>query len=132
MARVKSLRIIIFTAYFWPENFRINELARDLAKAGHVVDVVTGLPNYPSGKIYPNFKRNRKLFDNFGLVSITRIPCLPRGSTKIGLALNYVSYFVIATLWVFFRGYKKSADAVFVYAPSPITVTIPAIIFKKI
>ena len=70
------------------------------------MDVVTGLPNYPSGKIYPNFKRNRKLFDKFGLVSITRIPCL-RGSTKIGLALNYVSYFVIATLWVFFRGYKS-------------------------
>ena len=48
-----KMRIIIITQYFWPENFRINELAEQLRDRGHEITVFTGLPNYPSGKIFP-------------------------------------------------------------------------------
>ena len=37
--------------YFWPENFRINEVVRSLVEKGVEVDVLTGKPNYPEGKL---------------------------------------------------------------------------------
>ncbi|MDC3312286.1 glycosyltransferase WbuB, partial [Alphaproteobacteria bacterium] len=43
------MRILIITQYFWPENFRINDLATELAKRGHQITVLTGYPNYPEG-----------------------------------------------------------------------------------
>jgi len=45
------MRILIITQYFWPENFKINSLSLELKNNGHDVIVLTGLPNYPSGKI---------------------------------------------------------------------------------
>ena len=42
------MKILILSQYFWPENFKINELALELKK--HYVEVLTGVPNYPSGK----------------------------------------------------------------------------------
>ena len=44
------MRILIVTQYFWPENFRINDLAVGLKEKGHTVTVLTGIPNYPEGK----------------------------------------------------------------------------------
>ena len=55
-------RILIVTQYFWPEDFRVNELAKELSERGHIVDVLTGLPNYPSGNIFQEFKEEPKNF----------------------------------------------------------------------
>jgi colanic acid biosynthesis glycosyl transferase WcaI len=130
MEEVKSLRVLVFTAYFWPENFRINELVLDLASAGHKVYVVTGYPNYPSGTIYPEFKKNKKSFNVLGKVNICRVPCLPRGKGNLSRTFCYLSFVLSVSVWVILFGGKKNFDAAFVYAPSPITVAIPAIIFK--
>ena len=46
------MRILIITQYFWPENFRINEVSEELVKLGHEVFILTGYPNYPKGEIY--------------------------------------------------------------------------------
>ena len=46
------MKILFFSQYFWPENFRINDLALALDEAGHKITVLTGLPNYPEGEIY--------------------------------------------------------------------------------
>ena len=54
------MKILIVSQYFWPENFRINDLALELFKRGHEVTVLTGVPNYPDGKIYQNYKVNKK------------------------------------------------------------------------
>ena len=49
------MRILIITQYFWPENFRINDLAKGLVEKGHEVVVLTGIPNYPQGDFYDGY-----------------------------------------------------------------------------
>ena len=41
------MKILIVSQYFWPEDFRINDLALNLVEKGHEVLVITGNPNYP-------------------------------------------------------------------------------------
>ena len=49
------MHILVVTQYFWPENFRINDLVKGLISKGYKVTVLTGKPNYPKGKVYPEF-----------------------------------------------------------------------------
>ena len=44
------MKVLLFSQYFWPESFRINEVAESLLKIGCEVTVLTGQPNYPQGK----------------------------------------------------------------------------------
>jgi hypothetical protein len=37
---------VIITQYFWPESFRINDLAVELKERGHDVTVLTGIAKY--------------------------------------------------------------------------------------
>ena len=55
------MRILIVSQYFWPENFRVNEIAEFLKKENIEVDILTGNPNYPEGKIFEDFKENLSL-----------------------------------------------------------------------
>ena len=57
----EKLKILIISQYFWPEQFRINEMVEYLTSQDIEVDVLTGKPNYPDGKIYDNFSENQKL-----------------------------------------------------------------------
>ena len=50
------MRLLIVTQYFWPENFRINDLVSGLAERGHEIVVLTGQPNYPGGTVFPAFR----------------------------------------------------------------------------
>ncbi|KYP11457.1 MAG: glycosyltransferase WbuB [Limnobacter sp. CACIAM 66H1] len=128
------MRILIVTQYFWPESFMINEVVKALVKQGHQVVVATGKPNYPDGNIFPGYRANgvqRELFGEQTL--IVRVPTWPRkhGGAK-NLILNYL-VFVFAGMFCLpwaLRGLKF--DAILVYAPSPITQTIPAILLKWI
>ena len=65
----EKLKILVISQYFWPENFRINDLTLNLKKQGYDVKVLTGEPNYPDGNIYKEYlkKRVRMMNDN-GLV----------------------------------------------------------------
>jgi hypothetical protein len=47
------MRVLVVSQYFWPENFRINEIAESLGRAGCTVSALTGPPNYPDGIVYP-------------------------------------------------------------------------------
>jgi colanic acid biosynthesis glycosyl transferase WcaI len=49
------LKILIVSQYFWPENFRINDFIPELIGKGHQVSILTGKPNYPSGKFFSEF-----------------------------------------------------------------------------
>ena len=39
------MKILVVTQYFWPEEFRINDICEGLVEKGHEVEVLTGLPN---------------------------------------------------------------------------------------
>ena len=51
------MRILVVSQYFWPEDFRINEFVKDFKKKGHEIVVLTGIPNYPEGKIFSDYKK---------------------------------------------------------------------------
>lgn len=126
------MHILIVTQYFWPENFRINELAASLAEQGHSVTVLTGIPNYPEGKFTKGYGFFSRLSEEYRGVKIIRVPLIPRGSgNSLRLLLNYVSFFVSASIIGPLRCYEPY-DMIFVCQLSPVTVALPAIIFKKL
>jgi colanic acid biosynthesis glycosyl transferase WcaI len=125
------VHILIVTQYFWPENFRINDLALGLLERGHQVTVLTGVPNYPDGSFFNSYGYFNKQQDYHG-VKVLRVPLIPRGKGGgLRLALNYFSFAITASIAgpLLCRG---KVDQIFVYEPSPITVGIPAIILKKL
>lgn len=122
------MKILIVTQYFWPEEFRINEIAIGLNKRGHEITILTGNPNYPDGKYFPGYGF-RFMKESYLGVNIYRVPILPRGSNTISLIFNYISFVISGSLFTFFL--KNKFDVVFAINFSPITAIIPAIVYKK-
>lgn len=129
------MRVLIVTQYFNPENFRINDLAKEFAENGYHVDALVGIPNYPEGKYFKGyglFKRRVEVVDG---VKVYRCFQFPRGAKpgNVRLALNYLSYMFSACIWVlFYFVFKRKYDAIIAYEPSPITLIIPAILLGKL
>jgi len=124
------LRILIVSQYFWPEDFRINDLATGLVEMGHEIEVLTGMPNYPSGKLIPRYRTFKPLSEKYEGIPIVRAPLIPRGKGRgWQLALNYLSFAISASLLGPLLLHKKF-DVIFVFEPSPITVGIPAMVMK--
>ena len=122
------LRLLVFTQYFWPENFRINELAQSLTSSGLEVSVLTGKPNYPEGRVFSGYRAIGIQEENYGGVAIVRVPILPRGTkSAVRLLLNYLSFVFSGYLVAPFALRGRKFDAVLVYAPSPLVQALPAI-----
>jgi len=127
------MKILLVSQYFFPESFIINDLVNCLVLEGYTLEVFTGKPNYPGGKIFSGYsarKCTKELFNE--QVIVHRIPIFPRGKGGImRLILNYIS-FVLSGLFYFHRQAKYlKFDIILVYSPSPITTAIPAIYLKK-
>lgn len=125
-------RVLIYTNHFFPENFKVNEIASLFFNEGMDVTVITGIPNYPEGKIaqgYGYFKRRRELVNG---VLVKRLWLIPRGSgSKIRLVINYLSYFVSCLFYTLYIAiFKKRFEVVFVHHTSPILIAIPPIVYK--
>lgn len=121
------MRILVFTQYFWPESFQINEVARSLVEQGHTVEVLTGKPNYPKGEKFSGYRSWGCQQEEHQGIRINRIPMLARGNGGWRLALNYLSFVVSGLLFAPWMLRNKQFDVIFVYAPSPILQAIPAI-----
>ena len=126
------MRVLVISQYYWPENFRINDLTEDLVRRGHQVIVLTGVPNYPSGSIFPEYANQPKGYYSYKGVEIVRVPIVVRGQSGVQLALNYLSFIVSATVVGLYKLRKQQFDSIFVFEPSPITVGLPAIAFRYI
>ena len=125
------MKILIVTQYFWPENFKINDLALELKNKGYEIDILTGIPNYPTGKIFDGYSQINIKDEVYNGINIYRTFILLRGqNSRIRLFLNYLSFVIFGTYKIL--RIKKDYDAIFIYEPSPLTVAIPAIIKKKI
>ena len=126
------MRLLVVTQYFWPENFRINDLVAELVRRGHDVTVLTGLPNYPEGAVFPQFKDNPEAFSRYEGAEVIRVPMLPRGKGGLRLMLNYFSFAASASLLGIWKLRGRRFDAVFAYEPSPITVGLPAAALRAV
>ena len=127
------MNILIITQYFYPENFKSNDLAFELKNRGHNVTVLTGLPNYPEGKIFEGygFFKNRKQIING--VKVIRSLLLPRGKGGgIRFFVNYYSFAFFASIKAFFLGLDNHFEAIIVHEPSPITQYYPALLINKL
>jgi colanic acid biosynthesis glycosyl transferase WcaI len=126
------VRILVVTQYFWPEDFRINELVAELVARGHEVTVLTGKPNYPDGRLFAEFIERPESFASYLGARVVRVPIWPRGTRKLSLGLNYLSYAVSATVLGVFRLRSARYDAILVFGTSPVTAGIPAIVLRRI
>ncbi|MDL2297795.1 glycosyltransferase family 4 protein [Synergistaceae bacterium OttesenSCG-928-D05] len=121
--------ILIVSQYFYPEQFRINDICSELVKRGHHVTVLTGIPNYPQGKFYDGYGFFRKTREKYNGADVIRLPLLPRGSGSIMMALNYLSFVVSGFFWSLFT--SLDADYVFIYEVSPMTQALPGVWYAK-
>lgn len=124
------MNILIVSQYFWPENFRINDLTAALVECGHQVTVLTGYPNYPDGKIFDEFLTKPERFSHFAGAEVIRVPLMPRGKGALRLILNYVSFVVTGSVIAPFRLRGRKFDRIFVYETSPITVGLPSSVLR--
>lgn len=126
-----KLKILVVSQYFWPEQFLINELVGSLSSEGHDVEVLTAEPNYPSGEIYLDYIKDKEKYSQFGNVKVHRCKIIPRGSSKIGLVSNYLSFMFTSVFYVK-RNFKNSEfDIILFFQLSPVFSGLPAIICKK-
>mgnify|MGYP006182521463 FL=1 len=86
------MKILVVSQYFWPENFRVNDLCLELQNRGHDVSVLTGKPNYPHGQFFKGYDFFGKKKEDYNSITVYRVPLIPRGKGgSINLILNYHS-----------------------------------------
>ncbi|MBN4076904.1 glycosyltransferase family 4 protein [Mariprofundus ferrooxydans] len=121
------MRVLIVTQYFWPESFRITDLALALKERGHEVTVLTGMPNYPAGKVYAGYSWRLKRRETMHGIPVVRVPLFARRESKSWqLVLNYLSFAISGCTLGAWMLRKQAFDMVFTFEVSPVTVGIPA------
>lgn len=121
--------ILVISQYFYPENFRINDMCKEWVKRGYEVTVVTGIPNYPQGKFFDGYGLFKKRKEDYEGVHVIRLPILSRGKGSVRLALNYFSFVVSGFFWKMFT--KVKADKVFIFEVSPMTQALVGVWYAK-
>ena len=123
------MKILIVSQYYYPEQFQINEIAPELVKRGHDVTVLTGLPNYPKGEIYPGYENGQKRKEVIDGVKVFRVEEHPRKSGGKNLILNYMSFYKNGSAAA--KKLKNDYDVVLCYQLSPVTMLKPAVVYAK-
>jgi glycosyltransferase involved in cell wall biosynthesis len=125
-------RVLILTNHFYPENFRVNDIAFELAGKNFEVTVLTGIPDYPQGKFYKGYGYFNKRKEQIKGVKVIRVPLIPRGKDNLFmLSLNYLSYTFFLLIWSFLLALFKRFDLVFVHHTSPVFLGLSAVLVKK-
>ncbi|MDP9963023.1 lipopolysaccharide/colanic/teichoic acid biosynthesis glycosyltransferase [Variovorax paradoxus] len=120
-----TVRVLLLMQWFDPEpTFKGIVFARELVRQGFEVEVVTGFPNYPGGKVYPGYRikwLQREVIDG---VQVTRLPLYPdHGQSAIKRVLNYASFAASAFTYGLF--FAKRPAVMYAYHP-PLTVGVAA------
>ena len=127
------MRILLVTQYFYPEVFKSNDLAFELAKRGHKVDALVGIPNYPDGKYFKGYGLFSKRYEIVNGVNVYRCFQTPRGKGGWRLPINYFTYVISSCLDVlFYFAWKKKYDCIIGHEPSPIFQAYPALLLRKL
>lgn len=109
------MNVLIVSQYYPPEGVTIPaEIAQGLVNKGHNVRVITGFPNYPSGKIFPGYSQKWRYKESDGQVEILRVPLVPDHSARVfRRIINYLSFALSSTTA---QKYANEADVIYVYA----------------
>lgn len=123
------MKILVICQYYYPEPFRITDICENLVKRGHDVTVLTGLPNYPEGKVLDGYRYGKRKKETLNGVNIIRCFEIGRGNSNLRLFLNYLSFAISGTLKTILM--KEKFDVVLVNQLSPVMMGIPAMAYKK-
>lgn len=124
------MRVLIISQYFHPEEFKINDLARELVGRGHSVSVLTGKPNYPKGEYFQGYEYAGVVKEDYFGAEVIRVPLRKRGSGgALNLVRNYLSYVVNANRYI--RRHRMAFDEMICFGTSPITQAFPMICCKN-
>jgi glycosyltransferase involved in cell wall biosynthesis len=131
--RKKSkLRLSIFSQYFWPEDFRINELVKYFFSKHHDVQVFTSNPSYPQKFFYSSYYNNKMNYRNYEGVKVNRFYAFPRNRGNISIVLNYITFFFTSFFFTLFNSYFKKSEFSIIFCPSPLLTALPIIFLSKI
>lgn len=128
------MRILVVCQYYYPEPFRISDICEELVRQGYEVTVLTGIPNYPEGKIYSGYDNVRKKEEIINGVHVIRSYTIPRKKGSLYRLLNYYSYAVSSCLKVLLNQVKsadgKDFDVVFVNQLSPVMMAYAGMLYS--
>lgn len=119
------MRILLISQWFDPEpTFKGLAFAKELVRRGHHVEVLTGFPNYPGGKIYPGYRLSFWQRESMDGISVLRVPLFPSHNRSVaGRIFNYCSFAVSASIGCLFL---RRPDVIYAYHP-PATIGVPAL-----
>lgn len=131
----KKKKILVICQYYKPEPFRISDICEEMVRRGHEVQVVTGYPNYPEGKLYDGYGKRKHIDEVINGVKVHRCYTVPRETGTVKRMMNYYSYAASATKYVLSGQCVASDggkfDVVFCNQLSPVMMADAAIAYKK-
>ena len=123
------MKVLVISQHYWPEPFRIIDIAESLRSCGHDVTVLCGLPNYPAGYVLSDYKHGKNRIQNHNGVKIIRAKEIGRRNGVFFRFLNYWSYPHYASKLI--KKLDKDFDVVLINGLSPIMMGKPAIKYAR-
>jgi glycosyltransferase involved in cell wall biosynthesis len=124
-------KILIVTEHFYPEEFKINDVALSWKDKGYDVDVLTLVPTYPVGRVYPGYKNKNYAKDVWRGVNVYRVHATVGYKNSIfKKILKYLNFMILGSILSLFIG--KKYDYIFGYNLGSLTGMFPAVIIRKI
>lgn len=126
------MKILVVSPVFWPEAFRVNDLVAALVEAGHEVEVLAGMPNYPEGRFYHGYGWRGPMEEQHEGARILRFPVCPRGKGRaLELMIHYATWVIGACLRLLTVS-KKDWNVVFVCQTSPVSAALPGLLARRL
>ena len=124
------MRILVTSLIYAPDDFRINEITARLAREGHEVTVLTGLPDYTTSRIPREYRFFRRRRERINGCDVIRIPMTARRHGVFFRALNYATFALFGALYA--RCIRlPQVDAIFAYETSPVFQVSPAVVLRR-
>lgn len=127
---LKKQKILIVSEYFYPEEFKINEIALAWKQKGYEVDILTQTPTYPLGEIFPDYANKWYYKDTYEGMNVYRVKAV--AGYRNSLFKKLLKYFVFMSLGsILSLKIGKKYDYVFGFDVAALTGMVPAILLKK-
>ena len=124
------MKVLVVCQYFYPEEFKVNELVEGLVKRGNEVTVLTGKPTYPRGPYPKGYEFYGVQEEEYKGAKVIRVPEMTRGKGGIvGVVRSLLSFFISSTWYA--KHHKIEADAILCFQLSPVTMANAALIYKR-
>lgn len=127
----KNKKILIVSECFYPEEFKINDVALSWKKKGYDVDVLTLAPTYPLGKVFPGYKNSFFRKDKYQGVNIFRLRAVTGyRDSKVKKIFKYINFMIFGSIVAIFIG--RRYDHIFGFNLGPLTDMLPVVLIRKL